>query len=100
MENRLEVFQKIRSWANDRDLIARGDSKTQTVKLMEEVGELSKSIINHNREETIDAIGDIIVVLTNLAAIEGLFIEDCIDAAYKEIVDRKGMIKNGSFVKD
>lgn len=93
-------FDLIREWASKRGLIENGDIKTQTVKLMEEAGELAKSVINQDRKETIDAIGDIVVVLTNLAAIEGLKIEDCIDAAYGEIMDRKGKLVNGSFIKD
>jgi len=93
-------FDLIRDWASKRGIIEKGDIKTQTVKLMEEAGELAKSVINEDRKETIDAIGDIVVVLTNLAAIEGLKIEDCIDAAYGEIVDRKGTFKNGSFMKN
>jgi hypothetical protein len=41
-----------------------------------------------------------VVVLTNLAHLEGLDIEDCIDSAYKEIADRKGKMINGTFVKN
>jgi len=41
-----------------------------------------------------------IVVLTNLAYIEGLFIEDCIESAYSEILNRKGKMINGTFVKE
>ena len=41
-----------------------------------------------------------IVVLTNLAHMEGLKIENCIDSAYNEIKNRKGSMINGTFVKD
>ena len=44
-------------------------------------------------------IGDIIVVLTNLAELEGFAVEDCIDAAYTEIANRTGIMHNGTFVK-
>ena len=40
-----------------------------------------------------------VVVLTNLAALEDMQIEDCIDSAYKEIANRKGKMANGTFVK-
>jgi len=40
-----------------------------------------------------------VVVLTNLAALEGMQIENCIDAAYGEIANRKGKMVNGTFVK-
>ena len=41
-----------------------------------------------------------VVVLTNLAHLEKLNIEDCIDAAYKTISKRTGKMINGTFVKD
>ena len=47
----------------------------------------------------IDAIGDAVVVLTNLAALEGLKIEDCVVAAYDVIKSRQGSMINGTFVK-
>ena len=40
-----------------------------------------------------------IVVLTNLSELEGMYIEDCIQFAYNEIKDRKGKMSNGTFVK-
>ena len=40
-----------------------------------------------------------IVVLTNLAHLGGFSIEHCIDSAYDEIKNRKGDMKNGTFVK-
>ena len=50
----------------------KGDSKTQYVKLMEETGELAKALLTKDKPEIIDAIGDMVVVLTNLAALEEL----------------------------
>ena len=94
------VFDKIRAWASARGIYAKGDPKTQTLKLMEEVGELSKAVIEMNTKEQVDAIGDCVVVLTNLAALLDLNIEDCIDTAYQEIANRKGSMKNGTFVKE
>jgi len=41
-----------------------------------------------------------IVVLTNLAHLEGFEVEDCIDSAYQEIAFRTGKMINGTFVKD
>lgn len=92
-------FDLIRAWAEERGLYAKGDVKTQYVKLGEEFGELGKSIIQDNSGELVDAIGDMVVVLTNLAHLAGFKIEDCIDAAYDEIKDRKGKMVGGSFVK-
>ncbi len=93
-------FQLIRDWAGSRGLYSKGDKKTQYAKLMEESGELARSILKDDQEEFVDAIGDMVVVLTNLAMLGGTSIETCIDSAYNEIKDRKGGMKNGTFVKN
>jgi len=92
-------FDLIRFWAKDKGIYAKGNSTTQYVKLMEEAGELAKALLNNDKAEIVDAIGDITVVLTNLAELEGLKIEDCIDTAYNVIARRKGKMINGTFVK-
>ena len=93
-------FDLIRFWAQDKGIYAKGNSTTQYVKLMEEAGELAKALLNNDKAEIVDAIGDIAVVLTNLAELEGLKIEDCIDTAYNVIARRKGKMINGTFVKE
>jgi len=94
-----ERFDLIRQWAEDRGIYAKGNSHTQYVKLMEEAGELAKALLNKDVYEIKDAIGDMVVVLTNLAVLEGMQIENCIDSAYNEIANRKGKMINGTFVK-
>ena len=96
----LKMFEDIRHWAAIRGLYERGDSKTQYIKLQEEAGELAKALLNNDKAEVIDAIGDMVVVLTNLAHLEGGHIETCINTAYKVINKRKGRMLNGTFVKD
>lgn len=93
-------FQLIRDWAGERGLYTNGDTKTQFCKLMEEGGELGRAILKEDKAEFIDAIGDMVVVLTNLAHLGGVTIEHCIDSAYDEIKTRTGIMSNGTFVKD
>lgn len=105
-------FSLIRDWARQRGLYDKGDVKTQFLKLQEENGELAKAILNNDILEIIDAIGDIVVVLTNLTELTGikiqskndefkqLTIEYCIDSAYNVIKNRTGNMKNGTFVKN
>ena len=95
-----ERFQKIRDWAGERGLYTKGDKKTQFCKLMEEAGELGRAVLKNDQEEFVDAIGDMVVVLTNMAHLGGTTIEECIDAAYKVISKRTGKMVNGTFVKD
>jgi NTP pyrophosphatase (non-canonical NTP hydrolase) len=96
----LKMFQNIRDWAEERGLYDKGNTHTQYVKLQEEAGELAKALLEDDQEEVIDAIGDIVVVLTNLAHLRGVHIETCIAEAYSVIVNRKGKMINGTFVKD
>jgi len=93
-------FDKIRDWANERGLYSGGDTKTQTLKLMEEAGEICRAVLKVDKQATMDGIGDCVVVLTNLAELAGTSIEDCIDLAYNEIKNRTGKMSNGTFKKD
>ena len=93
-------FDAIREWANTRGIVEKGDTKTQLIKLYEETGELSEAVLKNNKEDIIDAIGDSVIVLTNLAQLAGTNIEDCILSAYNEISTRTGRMINGTFVKD
>ena len=74
--------------------------KTQLIKLYEETGELAQAVLKDNKDDIVDAIGDAVVVLTNLATLAGFNIEHCIDSAYSEISNRTGNMVNGTFVKD
>ena len=95
-----ERFELIRAWAKERGLYDKGDTKTQYLKLMEEAGELGRAILKKDNDEFIDAIGDMVVVLTNLAELGGTSIEHCTDMAYEVISKRTGKMVNGTFVKD
>ena len=98
--NLTNEFQLIRDWAEQKGIYEKGNINTQFVKLQEESGELAKSILKNDEDEFIDAIGDCVVVLTNLAKLKGYNIEDCINSAYNVISKRTGKMQNGTFVKD
>jgi len=87
-------------WAEDKNLIHNTNIWMQYWKLQEECNELYKAMLDDNKAEIIDALGDIRVVITILAAQLDLDIDACFDIAYNEIKDRKGVTKNGSFYKD
>ena len=94
------VFEDIRGWARDRGIYDSGDVKTQLIKLYEETGELAQAVLKKDDDGIIDAIGDSVVVLTNLATLAGYDIEHCINTAYGEIRERTGAMVNGTFVKE
>jgi NTP pyrophosphatase (non-canonical NTP hydrolase) len=99
-------FEPIRNWAKEKGIYEKGDLKTQTLKLIEEAGELSRSVLNNDKNEIIDAIGDCVVVLTSIAKLaeqhfnEEITIESCVNIAYHVIAKRKGQMENGTFVKE
>jgi NTP pyrophosphatase (non-canonical NTP hydrolase) len=94
------IFDCIREWADERGLYDKGDPKTQYIKLMEETGEIGRAILKDDTNEIVDGIGDAVVVLTNLAELIGVPIEECIQSAYDVISKRTGKMVNGTFVKD
>ena len=99
-ERAISHFDLIRTWAEERGLYNEGDPKTQTLKLMEEAGEICRAVLKKDEPEIIDGIGDCVVVLTNLAHLCDTSIEECIEAAYDEIKGRSGKMVNGTFKKD
>ena len=94
------IFDNIRSWAEVRGIYENGDARTQYIKLQEEAGELAKAMLKDDQAEFVDAIGDMVVVLTNLAEQRNVRIETCIASAYNQISNRTGKMINGTFVKD
>lgn len=99
-KNKPNIYDLIRTWATEKGIYKTGDSRTQYVKLMEEAGELAQALLKNDEPEVIDAIGDMVVVLTNLAKLRGHDIEACIASAYSVIKDRQGKMVNGTFVKN
>ena len=96
-------FDKIRDWASERKLFGHKNSSinTQTLKVIEEMGELSHAVLKNKPDEIMDAIGDIVVVLTSIAELNGHSIEEAIQHAWIQIRDRKGGTNSkGDFIKD
>ena len=89
---------KILQWHMDRNLIDGSTDKKQFEKLLEEVEELRQSI--EAGVSPVDDIGDIIVVLVNIAARNNLSLEECTEYAYNSIKTRAGRMVDGIFIKD
>ena len=91
---------KILEWAEPKGLLNPQIAPQQFIKLVEEVGELGSAILKDKKEEIVDALGDIQVVLTILAKQLDLDLDECLKSAYNEIKDRNGKTINGTFIKD
>jgi NTP pyrophosphatase (non-canonical NTP hydrolase) len=95
MNNLIELVVQ---WVRDRNFIEGSTPHAQFHKLIQECAELSDNMCKGN--DCRDDIGDILVVLINIATQMGLDIEECLAVAYDDIKDRKGTMINGVFVKD
>jgi len=93
-------LEPIRQWAKQRGIIDGGNPITQTVKLMEEVGELAHALLRSDGVKTVDALGDCVIVLVSIAKQVGVNLEDCINQAYEEVSGRTGKMVNHNFIKD
>lgn len=96
-----QIEMDVVRWSEARGIIQNSDSKTQLLKAMSEMGELADAITKRDRSAIVDGLGDIIVCLINVAAIEDLDLKQCLISAYNEIKDRKGYLnKEGVFIKE
>ena len=87
------------NWAVERGIVSNGKATTQGLKLVSEVGELCDNLAKG--KDTIDDVGDCLVVLTNIAALEGFTLEEAWSHSWDEIKDRKGYLSlEGVFVKE
>jgi NTP pyrophosphatase (non-canonical NTP hydrolase) len=93
-----ELINSIVQWHYDRNLIDGATDKDQYMKLIQEAGELSDNICKGR--DIADDIGDMMVVLINIAERNNLTIEHCLEQAYNDIKDRKGKMVDGVFIKE
>lgn len=93
----LEVLR----WAEARKIIPRSTPISQAIKTLEEVTELISALNRNNREEAIDAYGDVLVTLIIGADLAGIDLVQALKSAYEQIKDRKGTLReDGVFVKE
>jgi NTP pyrophosphatase (non-canonical NTP hydrolase) len=95
------VEMKIVQWSEARRIIQNSTAWTQLLKGFSEMGELADATIKDDKDEIVDAVGDVMVCLVNYCAIQDIDLVSCMDAAYGQIKDRKGtLLPNGVFVKE
>ena len=91
-------IRKVSQWHRDRNLIDGSTDKDQALKLLQELGELSDSICKG--KDISDDIGDMLVVMINIAERNNLTLTHCLQEAWMDIKDRKGKMVDGVFVKE
>ena len=87
------------TWASKHDLLMPHHSKTQMLKVVEEVGELASALLKNKTSETKDALGDVLVTLIILSEQLDSDLIDCLELAYNEVRLREGETVNGTFIK-
>ena len=99
MNNLEQLETRVVLWHRDRNLI-EGSTDLQQFngKLLEEVKELETNILLS--QPVADDIGDILVVLINIATRNNLSLSECLQIAYADIKDRKGKMVDGVFIKE
>lgn len=95
-----EISDNVIGWAEDKDILKSENAPKQMLKVLEEVGETAGALLKSNKEGIKDGIGDSFVTLIILAKQLGLTPQECLEAAWNEIKDRKGKTQGGVFVKD
>ena len=96
MQNKIKEFEAVRQWGAIRG-IDGASADIQYQRFLQEGIEIHKAMVENDEEEFIDAIGDTIVTLINLAKTKGYDAEDCLAKAFEVIELRKGLNVNGSF---
>lgn len=102
----IEEFEAVRQWkkirgiGGDESANMKDRLQSQIQRVFQEVIEIHEAIVLDDDAEFIDAIGDTIVTLINLADIKGHLAEDCLFSAFNVIEMRKGLTRpTGDFVR-
>lgn len=95
-----ELESLVIDWANEKGIFEKGNPMAQAKKTFEEVAELEKAILDDDKMEIIDALGDILVTIIIQAKMQNISLIECLENAYYVISKRTGKMVNGQFVKD
>ena len=114
-----ELIKLVSKWGHDRNIIQGSTAIKQLDKTSEEFNELQRALgqldilyaledrglyVNDDLEvaygDAIDAYGDILVTLIISAHMQGITLEHALNAAWLQIKDRRGELRNGKFVKE
>ena len=95
-----ELSENVLVWAEEKGILVKDNAPKQMLKVLEEVGETAGALLKDKQDEIKDGIGDSLVTLIILSKQLGLTPTECLEAAWNEIKDRKGVTKDGVFVKE
>lgn len=103
-----QLRENVEKWAEDKDLLHEENAGKQFMKFIEEVFEFKFEMDfisqkSNCKEPTLDLkleLGDVMVTLIILSKQLNIDIVECLQLAYDKISKRKGVTKDGIFVKE
>ena len=95
-----QLINNVEQWAADKGILEHATTLRQAEKTLEECQELICAILNEDRAEIADAIGDVVVTLIIQCKMQGMDLEECLQGAYNVISKRTGKMRNGQFIRD
>ena len=100
MSSYAHIEMLIIQWAEARKIIPNSTPEVQLLKAMSEMGELADATIKNDEDAIVDSVGDVMVCLINYCALQDINLVDCMEIAYDQIKNRKGiLLPNGVFQK-
>ena len=101
MSSFADIESDIIRWSEARKIIPNSTPTAQLLKAFSEMGELADATAKQNRDEIIDAVGDVMVCLINYCVLQDINLVNCMEVAYDQIKNRRGtLLPNGVFQKD
>lgn len=95
-----ELEQLVSEWAEEKGIYDKGTPLAQADKTLEEAQEIRDGIVDGDKDEIIDGIGDTLVTLIIQARMQQVDIVECLNVAYDIISKRTGKMVDGQFVKN
>ena len=99
MKNYKELEVLVENWAEEKGIFEKGTTLKQAEKTQEEAQELFDAIKESDKDEIVDALGDILVTIIIQAKMQNVDLVACLESAYNIISKRKGEMINGTFIK-
>ena len=94
-----ELEAAVETWAEERGIFTKATPMAQAHKTLEETVELCTAVYADDKEEVIDAMGDIMVTLIIQAKMQSVTLEECLESAYNVISKRTDKMVDDLFVK-
>ncbi len=98
--NYRELENEVIKWADNKGILSNGTPYAQANKTIEEANEILSAIIDNDKAEIIDGLGDVLVTIIIQAKLHNVDLLECLQTALNVITKRTGKMVNGEFIKD